>query len=72
MGANLKFGNPRNIRVAEAFEFETQTEARSMERQAHLHFNYKCHQKEWFNLSAKEISVWFKSNGAKMRGENSK
>lgn len=69
MEANLTRGNPRNIRVAEAFEYESEQAARSAEREAHEHFKNYHHQKEWFNLSASEITTWFVKGGAKKREE---
>ena len=65
MDANLKRGNPRNLHVAEAFEFSTEREARDAEKQAHKHFESCAHQKEWFKLTSRAISDWFVANGAK-------
>ena len=56
MNANLKRGNPRNIRVAAAFEYETNQEARAAERAAHRQFGDYKHQKEWFHVAWSEIA----------------
>lgn len=64
MNANLKRGNPRTLIVFDVFVYQTQTEARKWEKNAHNHFNQYLHQKEWFNLKPEEISSWFVSNGA--------
>ena len=69
MDANLKRGNPRNLRVAVAFIYDTEREARDAEKDAHVFFTEHAHQKEWFNISASEIEVWFKQNGAIERAE---
>ncbi len=67
MNANLKRGNPRDIYVAAAFEFETIQEARLAERNAHEDFDNFKHQKEWFNIQWDIIFDWFVSYGAKPR-----
>ncbi|MHB1058597.1 MAG: GIY-YIG nuclease family protein [Rhodanobacter sp.] len=67
MNANLKRGNPRNIRVAAAFEFESNQEARAAERLAHQHFGELKHQKEWFKVAWNDVAAWFESTGAKLR-----
>lgn len=54
----LQTGNPRKIRPLAYFLFETQKEARKIERDLHIHFN-SCkskHSKEWFNMSKENIS----------------
>ena len=71
MDANLTRGNPRNIRVVEAFVYETESIAREAEKLAHKYFEEHYHQKEWFNLSVETISKWFLENGAiKRTAEN--
>jgi hypothetical protein len=67
MDANLKRGNPRNIRVATAFEYETNQGARAAELGAHRQFRDNKHQKEWFNVAWTEISDWMIATGAKVR-----
>jgi hypothetical protein len=47
MDANLKCGNPRNIHVAVAFEYDTSADAHAAERSAHQQFGDSKHQKEW-------------------------
>lgn len=65
MNANLKRGNPRSIQVAAAFEYPTQSEARTAEREAHEHFAESAGQngKEWFNVSADQVERWFLGHG---------
>jgi T5orf172 domain len=67
MDANLKRGNPRNIRVAAAFAYETSQDARAAERSAHEHFGDLKHQKEWFRASWTEVAAWMEGTGAKLR-----
>lgn len=67
MNVNLKFGNPRNIRVAKAFEYATADEARTAESNAHNQFISFKHQKEWFLVSWADVSSWMESQGAKAR-----
>ena len=67
MDANLKRGNPRNIRVMVAFEFDTNTEARAAERGAHQQFIQSKHQKEWFRVAWQEVATWMDRTGAKRR-----
>ncbi|WP_347261155.1 GIY-YIG nuclease family protein [Rudaea sp.] len=69
MHANLKRGNPRNIKVAAAFAYETNGQARAAERNAHEHFSNAKHQKEWFRISWSEVAAWLESTGAKQRLE---
>lgn len=69
MEANLKRGNPRNINVAAAFQYETEREARDAERNAHRNFNHLKHQKEWFRIAWSEVAQWLESTGAKLRAE---
>ena len=67
LGANLMRGNPRNLVVVEAFEYDTEQGARHAEKEAHAHFAAYLHQKEWFSLPASQISKWFVDAGAKRR-----
>jgi hypothetical protein len=67
MDANLKRGNPRNIRVAAAFEFPTNEGARAAERNAHAQFAAREHQKEWFRVPWAEIAAWMEASGATPR-----
>jgi T5orf172 domain len=69
MDANLKRGNPRNIRVAAAFEFGSNQSARVAEKNAHNQFSDRKHQKEWFRVSWVEIAAWMETSGAKLRSE---
>lgn len=72
LDANLKRGNPRNIRIAAAYKYETESAAREAERNAHNHFQYCAHQKEWFRIEPAAVKEWFTSNGALEReGEGS-
>lgn len=65
--SNMAYGNSRCVRVAEAFEFSTIAEALVAERKAHEAFDKFMLQKEWFNISWKEVSLWMQSQGAKPR-----
>ena len=67
MDANLKRGNPRDIRVAAAFEYSTTGEARTAEQDAHTAFSHCMHQKEWFRVSWEEVSTWLQQHGGKLR-----
>ena len=69
MNANLKRGNPRPIKVAAAFEYETNDDARSAEKAAHKEFKPHLHEKEWFLIHWKKVEQWFISQGAKRRDE---
>jgi len=46
LGANLKRGNPRDLRVVAAHEFNTEEAAYEAEAMAHNHFLQYLHQKE--------------------------
>ncbi len=67
MDANLKRGNPRNIRVAVAFEYETGEAARAAEQGAHEQFGHRKHQKEWFRVAWSDVAAWMDGSGAKRR-----
>jgi len=67
MDTNLKRGNPRNIRVAAAFEYSTTDEARSAEQNAHKAFAHCAHQKEWFRVPWQEVSAWLERSGGMLR-----
>ena len=67
MDANLKRGNPRNIRVAAAFVFETTEEASAVEKRTQAQFADRLHQKEWFRVHWSEIAEWLDQSGAKRR-----
>ena len=67
LNANLKLGNTSNLKIAVAFEFATQEEAREAERSAHAAFQDHLHQKEWFAVSWQRIAEWFDTNGHKRR-----
>jgi hypothetical protein len=71
MDANLKRGNPRNIRVAVAFEYDSSEAARAAEQAAHDHFLGHNHQKEWFRISWSDVAVWMDGRGATRRLMNS-
>lgn len=72
MNANLKRGNPRKIRVAVAFVYESVEAAREAERQAHIHFSSFAGEngKEWFNVSWNQVSEWMISSGAQIRAQD--
>jgi hypothetical protein len=67
MNANLKRGNPRNIRIAAAFVFDTLPEALAAEKRAHQHFAQYRHQKEWFSIAWQVVAEWFIGFGARHR-----
>lgn len=67
MTANLRHGNPRVIRVAKAFEFESSEEALAAEQRAHLHFADVKHPKEWFRVAWQEVAAWLQQSGCKPR-----
>lgn len=69
MDANLKCGNPRSIKVAAAFEYETNQEAKNAEKAAHMEFKQYLHEKEWFQVDWKNVEQWFISQGGKLRYE---
>jgi hypothetical protein len=68
LGANLKRGNPRNIFVAAAFEFETEQAALAAEQSAHAAFHLFKHQKEWFRVPWQQVAAWLERSGAQRRG----
>jgi hypothetical protein len=57
--------SPREIRVAAAFEFETQEAAREAECLAHQHFAQFAHKKEWFRIPWQQVAVHFNTLGYK-------
>jgi hypothetical protein len=67
MDANLKRGNPRNIRVAAAYEYDSNEAARAAERGAHQQFGDTKHQKEWFRVAWEDVASWMDGTGAKRR-----
>lgn len=70
MDANLKRGNPRNIKVAAAYEYDTNKAARDAEYGAHQHFSAVAHQKEWFRVAWQDVASWLEGSGAKHRAES--
>lgn len=66
MDANLKRGNPRSIRIAAAFEYDTNDEAWKAEKAAHEEFKEFLHEKEWFQLHWKQVEQWFIAQGARL------
>lgn len=69
MDANLKRGNPRDIRVARAFEYATNDEARAAEQAAHKRFSEFAREKEWYRVSWREVAEWLEGQGARPRSE---
>ncbi len=67
MDANLKRGNPRPIKIAAAFEYETNEDARNAEKAAHTEFKAHLHEKEWFHIHWQKVEQWFIRQGAKHR-----
>jgi hypothetical protein len=67
LNANLKRGNPRDLRFAAVFEFKSEKLAHDAEKSAHHHFSQLAHQKEWFRVSSKDVADWFIELGSKKR-----
>jgi hypothetical protein len=65
--ANLTRGNPRQVFVAAAFEYEDNLSAQRAEKAGHKHFKDHLHQKEWFQISWNLVFDWYLSQGAKLR-----
>jgi hypothetical protein len=64
MDANLKRGNPRDIRIAADFIYQSSHEARAAERSAQQHFSHCAYKREWFRISWNEVAAWLDSQGA--------
>jgi hypothetical protein len=56
LNANLKRGNPRELRLAVVYEFESEQAAREAEQRAHNAFRQFAHQKEWFQISWQKVA----------------
>jgi len=67
MNANLKRGNPRVLRLARVYEFESVQAARDAERKAQDHFSQYKYEKEWFQLAWKRVAGWCSKSGFKVR-----
>ena len=67
---NLKQGNPRNLLIKAAFEYDSVEEAFAAEQAAHEAFLEHLHQKEWFKIPWQQVSEWFLHSGAKIRSED--
>lgn len=65
--ANLKRGNPRNIRVAVAYQYDSKEDACVAERGAHQRFGDAKHQKEWFRVAWQDVAAWMHDTGARRR-----
>lgn len=67
--ANLRMGNPRELRVAKAFEFESVESACEAERKAHSQFQQFLgqNQKEWFQIGWQQVADWCAESGFKIR-----
>ena len=65
LNANLTRGNPRNLRIAYKFEFNSEQAARTAEKKAHQEFRAYLHQKEWFRIPPKKVRDWFQQSGQK-------
>ncbi|MGH7037535.1 MAG: GIY-YIG nuclease family protein [Stellaceae bacterium] len=61
LNANLKRGNPRELRLAAVYEFDSENAAYIAEAVAHNHFKESAHQKEWFRLSWEQVAEWAES-----------
>ncbi len=58
LSANLKRRNPRESRVAIAYEFDTEEAAYEAEAMAHDHFQQFLHQTAWFRVPWREVAAW--------------
>ena len=58
IGANLTRGNPRKLRLAAVYEFDTEEAAYKAEASAHNHFRQFLHQKEWFRVTGNQVADW--------------
>jgi hypothetical protein len=67
IGANLTRGNPRDLRLAAVYEFETEKAAYDAEGCAHADFQQFAHQKEWFRISASQVAEWGETSGGWQR-----
>ena len=67
LDANLKRGNPRNLYVAAAYEYDSVEDAYAAEQLAHEAFAELSHQKEWFQVAWQDVAQWFERSGAKAR-----
>jgi hypothetical protein len=65
--ANLKRGNPRALKLAIVYEFESVPDAREAEKRAHEQFRQFAHQKEWFQLQWQQVADWCSNSGFKIR-----
>jgi hypothetical protein len=63
LSQNLKRGNPRHLRLAVMYEFDTPLDMRAAEKRAHIQFQSRAHQKEWFRVSWQEVAAWADSQG---------
>lgn len=67
LGANLKRGNPRELKLAAVYEFESERAARDAETAAHNQFRSSEHQKEWFQIHWQQVADWCSNSGFKIR-----
>jgi len=69
LGANLKLkrGNPRELKRAVVYEFESERTARDAEKLAHVQFREFRHQKEWFHIRGNKWPSGAQSQGFKIR-----
>ena len=65
--ANLKRGNPRNLRVAKSYQYSSEAAAQAAEKSAHEAFSEFGHQKEWFSVNWKKVARWLERAGATPR-----
>jgi|SRR5208337_205877 len=70
LDTNLKYGNPRNLHITAAFEFDSWEAAYTAEQNAHEAFREHMHQKEWFYIPWRQVSDWLLRSGAKLRRED--
>lgn len=70
--ANLKRGNPRELRLSAVYEFESGPIAREAERITHAQFREFLHQKEWFRIGWQQVADWCSEAGFKISDATSR
>ena len=67
LGANLKRGNSRELKLAAVYSFESVQQAREAEKRVHIHFQQFKHQREWFQIGWEQVAEWCSQTGFKRR-----
>ena len=68
LNANLKRGNPRELRFGAVYEFPTERDGRVAEAAAHKTFAEHRGLKEWFQMPWQTIDRWCVGQGDRHRG----